>query len=128
MKSQHYNLHLCFCFALGILFSIGCAPVIQEPVQVVPDKESVTEALSVLKARSQKAVSLLARGRCVFEYYDEENKKRKKEQLAVVVLMQPPVKIYLQGDATLVPKALILGSNEREFWMIMRPKEISTYL
>ncbi|MDT8301851.1 MAG: DUF4292 domain-containing protein, partial [Sedimentisphaerales bacterium] len=39
----------------------------------------------------------------------------------------PPIEIYLQGDATLVPKAMILGSNEREFWLVMRPKEISTY-
>ena len=67
------------------------------------------------------------RGRCVFEYYDPENKKRKKEKLEVTVLMQPPVELYLQGDVTLVPRAMILGSNEREFWLSMRPNEISTY-
>ncbi len=127
MNEERYNPGLWFCFAVGILVFAGCAPEIQKPVQVVPDKESVTEALSVLKARSENAVSLLARGRCIFEYYDPENKKRKKEQLSVVVLMKPPVEIYLQGDATLVPKAIILGSNEREFWLSMRPKEISTY-
>ncbi len=127
MNDQNYNLRLWFCFAVAILIFAGCAPEIQKPVEIVPGKESAAEALSVLKARSQNAVSLLARGRCVFEYYDPENKKRKKEKLAVIVLMKPPVEIYLQGDATLVPKAIKLGSNEREFWLLMRPNEISTY-
>lgn len=127
MNEKHYNLYLYFCFALGILTFAGCTIEPPKPVQVVPGKESVTGALSVFKARSQNAVSLLSRGQCIFEYYDPENKKRKKEQLSVIVLMKPPVEIYLQGDATLVPKALILGSNDHEFWLLMRPKEISTY-
>ena len=127
MNEQHYNLRLWFCFAVGILIFTGCAPEILEPIEIVPGKESAAEALSVLKARSKNAVSLLSRGRCVFEYYDPESNKQKKEKLEVIVLMQPPVEIYLQGDATLVPRAIILGSNEREFWLLMRPKEISTY-
>lgn len=127
MNGQHYNLRLFFCLALGMLFFTGC--VIEPPKlpEIMPGKESATEALTVLKARSQNAVSLLARGRCVFEYYDPEKKKSKKEKLEVTVLMQPPVELYLQGDVTLVPKAIILGSNEREFWLAMRPNEISTY-
>ena len=127
MNGQHYKLRLFFCLALGMLFFTGCVIEPPKPPEFIPGKESVTEALSVLKARSQNAVSLLARGRCVFEYYDPENKKRKKEKLEVTVLMKPPVELYLQGDVTLVPKAIILGSNEREFWLLMRPKEISTY-
>jgi hypothetical protein len=110
-----------------ILLFAGCAPEIQAPVEVVPGKESVAEALSVLKARSQKAVPLLAKGRCLLQYYDAEKKKPKKEPLTVRVLMKPPVEIYLQGDATLVPKAVVLGSNGREFWLALKPKEISTY-
>lgn len=127
MYGKHNNLSLWFCFTAMALIFCGCTPEIQKPAEVVTSKESVSEALSVLKARSQKAVPLLARGRCIFEYYDPESEKRKKEQLAVVVLMQPPFEIYLQGDATLAQKALILGSNEREFWLLMSPKEISSY-
>jgi hypothetical protein len=127
MNEQHFDLRLYFCFAATILTVAGCTIEAPKPVEVVPGRESVTEALSILKARSEKAVSLLARGRCIFKYYDPDSKKSKKEQLSVIVLMKPPVEIYLQGDATLVPKAIILGSNEREFWLSMRPKEISTY-
>ncbi|MBN1807397.1 MAG: hypothetical protein JW837_19275 [Sedimentisphaerales bacterium] len=127
MYYKYYRQSLCFLVTLGLLIFSGCAIEPPKPVEVVSGKSSVNEAISVLKARSEKAVPLLARGRCVFEYYNPESKSRKKEQLAVVVLMQPPVEIYLQGDATLVPKALILGSNEQEFWLLLRPKEISTY-
>jgi hypothetical protein len=115
-----------FIFVVILIFA-GCAPEIQAPVEVVPGKESVAEALSVLKARSQKAVPLLAKGRCLLQYYDAEKKKPNKEPLTVRVLMKPPVEVYLQGDATLVPKAVVLGSNEREFWLALKPKEISTY-
>jgi hypothetical protein len=127
MYNKKYCSGLWFCLAIWALLFSGCAPEIHRPAAVVPSKESAAEALSALKARSAKAVPLLARGRCVFEYYEAESENRKKEQLDVVILMKPPVKLYMQGDATLVPKALILGSNEREFWLIMRPKEISTY-
>ena len=127
MNYQHYNLRLYFYFAAAILIFAGCAPEIREPVEVVPGKESVAEALSVLKARSQNAVPLLAKGRCVLKYFDEDKKERKESLPMVRVVVNPPVEIYLQGDATLVPKAIVLGSNEREFWLALKPKEISTY-
>ncbi len=127
MCEKYYKLCLFFLMAVAISIFSGCAIEPPKPIEVAPGKSSVTEALSVLKARSEKAVPLLARGRGVFEYYDSESKKRKKEQLAVVVLMEPPVKIYLQGDATFAKKALILGSNEREFWLLLSPKENSSY-
>jgi len=127
MNYQHYNLRLYFYYAAAILIFAGCAPEIQKPVEVVPGKESVAEALSVLKARSRNAVPLLAKGRCLLRYYDTDKKKHKKEPLTVRVLVKPPVEIYLQGDATLVNKAIVLGSNEREFWLLLKPKEFSTY-
>ncbi|MDT8303262.1 MAG: hypothetical protein RQ760_17415, partial [Sedimentisphaerales bacterium] len=83
MDKQHYNLYLFFCFAVGVLFFAGCVIEPPKPPELIPGKESATEALSVLKARSQNAVSILGRGRCVFEYYDPENKKRKKEKLEI---------------------------------------------
>jgi hypothetical protein len=127
MNYQHYNLRLYFYFAAAILIFAGCAPEIREPAEVFPGKESVAEALSVLKARSQNAVPLLAKGRCVLKYFDEDKKEHKESLPMVRVVVNPPVEIYLQGDATLVPKAIVLGSNEREFWLALKPKEISTY-
>ncbi|MGD2095679.1 MAG: hypothetical protein PVH77_11780 [Phycisphaerales bacterium] len=128
MDDKYHKLCLCFCCILAVLILTGCAPkVIEEPIYIGPRKESAAEVLSVLNTRSQKAVPLLAKGRCVLQFYDEENKKRKESLPMVRIVMSPPIELYLQGDATLVPKAIILGSNESEFWLALKPKEISAY-
>lgn len=128
MNKQHHNLHLRFCLMAAILVCAGCAPEIREPIVIGSDKETVTQALSFLNERSRKAIPLIAKGKCVLQYYDTEKKKHKKESLPMVrIVVNPPAELYLQGDATLVNKAIMLGSNEREFWLLMKPKEISTY-
>ena len=71
-------------------------------------------------------VSLYGKGKCRVQYYDEKGKKR-KENLDVRILVKSPVEIYLRGDVSLVSKAVILGSNEQEFWLAFSPKEISRY-
>lgn len=109
-----------------ILIIAGCAPEIRKPLEVCPGKESIAEALAVLQSHSQNMVPLRARGQCLLQYYDADKKKH-KEALAVRVLVNPPSEIYLQGDNALVPKAIVLGSNENEFWLSIRPKEISTH-
>lgn len=41
--------------------------------------------------------------------------------------VNPPDEIYLQGDIAFNPKGLIAGSNEQEFWLAIKPKEINSY-
>ena len=128
MNKRHHNLRLYFCLIATVLICIGCAPALQEPVEVVLKMQTAAQALSFLNERSQRATPLIAKGKCVLQYYDTEKKKTKKESLPMVrIVVNPPSELYLQGDATLVPKAIMLGSNEREFWLLMKPKEISTY-
>jgi hypothetical protein len=59
-------------------------------------------------------------------YVDGESKPH-KENLTLKFWFDPPADIYLQGDASLIPKAIVFGSNEDEFWLGIRPKEVSTY-
>jgi len=127
MDYQRHNLFLYFCYAAGILILVGCAPEIRRPLEICPGKGSVAEAVSALQSHSQNIVPFKANGQCLLEYYVKEKPKPHKERFSVKLWVNPPVEIYLQGDATLVPKAIILGSNEREFWLSIRPKEISTY-
>ncbi|MHC4172116.1 MAG: hypothetical protein ACYTBX_05340 [Planctomycetota bacterium] len=127
MNYQRHNLFLYFCYAAGILILVGCAPEIRRPLEICSGKGSVAEALSALQSHWQNMVSLKANGQCLLEFYVEGKQKPQKEKFSVKLLVNPPVEIYLQGDATLIPKAIILGSNEREFWLSIRPKEISTY-
>jgi hypothetical protein len=85
----------------------------------------VFDALSALRSQSEKAVGLKASGQCRFEYYADG--KRHKENLGVRMWVNPPDEIYVRCDASVVPKAVVVGSNAEEFWLAVRPKEVSTY-
>ena len=111
----------------AILILTGCESQIRQPTKICPGKNSVTEALAALKSQIQKVVPLKANGQCRFEYYVEGKKKKQRENFNVKLWVNPPIEIYMQGDKTLVPKAIVLGSNDQEFWLSIRPKEISTH-
>lgn len=113
--------------AAAILILAGCTPKIRKPTEICPGKESVAEALAVLQLQSQKIVPLRAHGQCRLEYYVEGKPEPQSENFNMTLWANPPIEIYLQGDKALVPKAIVLGSNEREFWLSIRPKEISTH-
>jgi hypothetical protein len=111
----------------AILIPAGCAPQMRTPKEICPGKDSVAEALAALQSQVQKAVSLKASGQCRLEFYVEGKKKPQKENVDIGLRVNPPSEIYLWGDKPLVPKAIVLGSNEQEFWLAIRPKEISVY-
>ena len=113
--------------ATAILIVSGCAPRIQKPIRVCPGKRFTAESLSALKSRSENAVSLRANGQCRLEYYIEGEPKPHKENFQVKLWVNPPAQIYLQGDVAFDAKGIVLGSNENEFWLAMKPKEISGY-
>jgi len=112
-------------FAAAILILTGCTPEIQKPTRICPGKETAIEALSALRPHSQNTVPLKANGRCLLEYYAEG--KKHKENFPVKLWVNPPAEIYLQGDVAFDPKGIVLGSNENEFWLAIRLKEISSY-
>jgi len=115
--------------AAAIAILAGCTPKLQMPTEVCPGKKSVHEALATLRANSQNMVSFRADGQCYLEYYAEGKDKPSRENLVVQQLwVEPPVNLYLQGDKPLISKIVILGSNEREFWLAIRPKDISWYV
>jgi hypothetical protein len=110
-----------------MLILAGCAPEMRTVKEICPGKSSVDEALAALQAQAQNAVSLKASGQCRLEFYVEGKKKPKKENIDVRLRVNPPYEIYLWGDKPLVPNAVVLGSNEEEFWLAIRPKEVSFY-
>jgi len=111
----------------AILILAGCESRIRQPVEICPGKDSVADALAALKSQSQNVVPLRANGQCRFEYYVEGKKKPQRENFNVKLWVNPPFEIYMQGDKALVPKAIVLGSNEQEFWLSISPKEISKH-
>ena len=112
---------------VGIMILAGCESRIRQPTKICPGKDSVTDALAALQLQSRNVVPLRANGQCRFEYYVEGKKKPQRENFNVKLWVNPPVEIYMQGDKALVPKAIVLGSNEKEFWLSISPKEISSY-
>lgn len=110
-----------------ILILVGCAPEMRTVKEICPGKHSVTEALAALQSQAQNAVSLRASGQCRLEFYVEGKKKPQKENLDIGLRVNPPAEIYLWGDKPLISKAMVLGSNEQEFWLAIKPKEVSLY-
>lgn len=105
----------------------GCVPKIAEPLAVCPGKISTADALAVLRSHSQNVIPFKANGQCHLKYYVEGKKKPQSESLDVKLWVNPPAEMYLQGDKPLIAKAVVLGSNEHEFWLAISPKEISLY-
>lgn len=111
-----------------VLFILtGCESKIRQPTKICPGKDSVADALAALQSQSRNVGPLRANGQCRFEYHIEGKKKLQRENFDVKLWVNPPVEIYLQADKALVPKAIVLGSNEKEFWLSIRPKEINTH-
>jgi len=109
----------------AMLILSGCAPQLTPPTRICPGKQSVAESLDFLSSRSKNAVALKATGRCVARFYVED--KEHHESFPVTLWVNPPAQIRLHGDVFLNPRGIVLGSNEREFWLAIKPKEISTY-
>jgi len=108
----------------AVLILAGCTPEIRHPTKICPGKNSVAEALAALQSHAQNAVSLKAHGDCRLQYYVEGKKKPQRESLSVKLRVNPPAEIYLQGDKPLVGEAIVVGSNEREFWLAIKPKSL----
>ncbi len=110
------------CSAIFIL--AGCGPEMREPEPILPGKNTVAEALSVLRSRSDNIGPLRANGRC--RWLTHSNGKESKEEFAVKLWLNPPAEVYLQGDIGFNPKGIVLGSNASEFWLLIKP-EVSRY-
>ena len=113
---------------IGILFVlVGCAPKMQKPLQICPGKNSTTEALTALQLQSENMVSLFTRkGKFSIEYY-EKDEMHKQHFSIQILLIKPPSEIYMQAGTGIIHKALVLGSNEQEFWLQAKPDQIDSY-
>jgi hypothetical protein len=109
----------------GLIFTIGCIGPVKEPLKVCQGGMSVEQALLKLRQHSENMLSFKADGQCRLSYYD--NGRKRNENLQVNILVRSPSEIYLQGNVSLVPKAVIAGANKDEFWLALRPNELSSF-
>jgi len=111
--------------AIMLVILSGCAPEIKEPTRICPGKQSLAESLASLRSFSENASPFRANGWCFMKYYAEGKKHR--ENFPVKLWVNSPAQICLQGDVAFNPKGIVLGSNEDEFWLAVKPKKISSY-
>ncbi|MHC4757903.1 MAG: hypothetical protein ACYTE8_04535, partial [Planctomycetota bacterium] len=82
-------------------------------------------ALQALNNAAENAAAIKAHGQCLLKYQSEG--KKEKLNFPLKLWAQPSDSFYLQGDIAFDARALIVGSNEQEFWLSAKPKEISGY-
>ena len=121
MGSYRISIHL----AIAVLVFSGCAQQMSPPKRICPGSQSVVESLDSLRSRSKSIVPLKANGRCHLRYFIDN--KEHDENFPVKIWFNPPNQIYLQCDVAFDPKGIVLGSNEDEFWLSIRLKEIDSY-
>jgi hypothetical protein len=115
---------LLYVFMVFILSS--CGSKVQKPLPICPGKSNVTEALAALQGQSENMVPLFTnKGTFSIELYDDDEMRKQHFNIRIL-LVKPPSEIYIQASTGLIDKAMVLGSNEREFWVQVKP-EISSY-
>jgi hypothetical protein len=112
--------------ALGIVLLAGCAARPQK-LRVCPGKPTAEAALQALAARGAHAVGMRANGHGLLTYYRSDKKKTERHNLPLQLWFNPPADMYIQGSVGVDATAVRLGSNDQEFWLALRPKEISSY-
>jgi len=109
------------------VFSVaGCQGSLGGLHPVCPGKPTVQAALEPLQQHVALAEPMRIHGQCLLGFVDEKGKRR-EYNLPVNLWIDPPFDFYMQGQAAFGPQGLIfLGSNEREFWLSIKP-DINTY-
>ncbi len=124
LRKSQVSMYLRMLLLLLASFVAGCPPKV-ELLPICPGKQSAAEAVRELRSRAERAGPLRANGQCRMEF-NTRNKKH-PENFPVKLWVNPPAQFYLQGDVAFDARGIVVGSNSEEFWLWIRPKEISGY-
>ncbi len=123
MKYQNGFL-LLLCLTVAVTLS-GCAPEKPEPVRQCPGKSSTQQALAELRSSAAKLRSFVAYGDGRVSFYEDKEDEPRNEKIPTIKLwFEPPGNLRFWGDVAFNPRGLDVGSNQREFWLAAKPKEI----
>ncbi|MBN1817567.1 MAG: hypothetical protein JW828_09400 [Sedimentisphaerales bacterium] len=115
-----------FC-ALLCMAMAGCAPHPKPKPESLNCERltSVEEAVSLFDQQRENRISLRSGGDCRIMWYDEKGGKH-EEKPSVKLFFCPPEKVFLIGTG-LIGEMLRLATNEQEFYLRIKPKEVSAY-
>ncbi len=122
----HFNILIRLFAGLCICIS-GCAPAVKKPpvTRLCPGVTSIDELITIFNDHRQNVKAIRAGGKCIIQWYDSE-KKLRKESSDITLRFCPPDRLFLRANI-ITGEIIRVGSNSAEFWMQMKPKEISTY-
>ncbi|MBN2588386.1 MAG: hypothetical protein JXA96_00870 [Sedimentisphaerales bacterium] len=115
--------------AITIFLLSGCGNNIIKPLPVCPGKANVTESLAAIQSQSENMIPLFTnKGDFSIELYNYDKDELQKQHLNIrILLIKPPSEIYVQGNAGIIDKAMVLGSNAKDFWIKVKPDPINSY-
>ncbi|MHC4192546.1 MAG: hypothetical protein ACYSP9_00040 [Planctomycetota bacterium] len=125
MSNRGQNSALFLCYIMAVLILAGCAEQLRPPTRICAGRQSLAQSLDSLRAGSANIVPLKATGRCNARFYIED--KKRKESFAFRLWLNPPAEVSLHGDFLFNARGIMLGSDTEEFWLAIKPKDISTY-
>jgi hypothetical protein len=117
-----YLMRKFFLTTVALIFLAGCVGPKIEKLAVCPGRASLEDSLAALNNQAGQIKPFRASGQCFATVY--ENEKRHKEEFTVKLWFNPPNELRLFGDVAFNARGLDIGSNETEFWLAARPKEL----
>ena len=126
MTLPKYSSVLLFSLYSAVTFVlVGCQPEKPQPVRQCPGKDLADQALAALETSASQLRPFVAYGSGKVSFYDEKDSKPRNERIPTIKLwFKPPSNMRFWGDIAFNPRGLDVGSNEREFWLAAKPKEI----
>ena len=103
----------------------GCAGPPQKGRQAIAGKATIAEAMETLQQRRAALVPLRSGGQCRIKWFDDEG-KRHEESCSIELRVCPPQRVFLRGSG-LLGEMIRLGADENDFYLRIKPKEVSVY-
>ncbi len=108
-----------------LLFLAGCAAIpVEKPDIICPVKTNTDQVIAAVGATAN-AHSIRAKGTLRFQEFNA-GAAGHPENLNLQLRSVPPYHLFLQADSIL-GEAMRLGSNSEEFYLRVKPNEISSY-
>jgi len=117
---------LFFAVFAVLIFLGGCTqPVITDEPDISGPRKNIADAVNAINLHRNSVKPLYVNGSVSYIEFEDEKIKR-QENMDCRLRFDPPVNLYFKASSVL-GEAILLGSNSDEFWLRMKPKEISRY-
>ncbi|MBW8036613.1 MAG: hypothetical protein FVQ79_13555 [Planctomycetes bacterium] len=126
MSVKFFLSSLFFCLVL-MLSGCGVTPVIDEPRTIVIGKSSIAEAGAALDEYRLRMVPIWASGQLFYKEFVGGKRKEHLKFNPANLRFIPDRRMYFGANLVIGGEAIRLGSNDEEFWLRMRPKEVDRY-